>query len=70
MIDINVEQVARQWLEGLTPEIKKLGDSYTVLNNQLIEQDADPADQLNADSADEHVEWEEMEDSGNYEFPC
>ena len=64
MIDINV---ARQWLEGLTPEIKnKIGDSYSVLLNQL---NADSV-QLNADSADEDEEWEEMDDSGNYEFPC
>ena len=72
LIDINVDNmidinVARQWLEGLTPEIKnKIGDSYSVLLNQL---NADSV-QLNADSADEDEEWEEMDDSGNYEFPC
>jgi len=57
MIDVNVDQVARQWLEGLKPEIKtQLGDSYRVLLNQL--------------NADEDDEREETDDCGNYEFPC
>jgi hypothetical protein len=41
MDDINVEQVARQWIESLKPELKQqLGDSYGILLRQLDLEDA------------------------------